>query len=84
MCAEGMVGGAICQFSFWGFFPQVCDSFWSIGHGLNPRVTKMTMRTTRMNDSIRTLWVVAIFSRDRGAERAPLPQDCTREDSRKD
>ena len=37
------------------FFSQVCDSSGLSGHGLNPHITKMTMRITRMNDSIRTL-----------------------------
>ena len=55
MCAEGMVGGATSQFSIVDFFAQVCDSSGSNGHGQNPHITKMTMRITRMNDSISTL-----------------------------
>ena len=54
MCAEVMVGGATSQFLFL-IFSQVCDSSGLSGHGLNPHITKMTMRVTRMNDSIRTL-----------------------------
>ena len=56
MCAEGMVCGAISQFSFLGeYFLQVCDSSQSSGHGQNPHMTKMIMSTTRLNDAIHTL-----------------------------
>ena len=36
-------------------FPQVCYSSGLSGHGLNPHMAKMTVRATRVNDSIRML-----------------------------
>ena len=56
MCAEGMVGGAACDsFLFWDFFVVRCHSSGLSGHRLNPQITIMTVSTTRMKDSIRTL-----------------------------
>ena len=54
MCAEGMVGGATSEFLFLDFFLG-CDSSGVSGHRLNPQITIMTVSTTCMKDSIRTL-----------------------------
>ena len=71
------MGGAEPQFlHFCFFFFGECDSSGVSGHRLNPQITTMTASTTRLNDTIHRLWVVSVFSRDRGPERAPLPQDC--------